>query len=107
MDGKERFVVVAEIERRYRSLSRGGASNQRDENDTAPAVAETITEAIPRAVSEYHELQVRFVLLVKPGSVLKTFRGKVQRQACRSTFLADSFLRWDTNNATVFTGDVV
>jgi hypothetical protein len=30
------------------------------------------------------------VVLVKPGSILKTSSGKIQRQGCRAAFLAGS-----------------
>jgi hypothetical protein len=51
---------------------------------------EAIASAIRQAVAEHHELQVYAVLLLKPGSLPKTSSGKVQRQACRASFMTNS-----------------
>jgi 8-amino-7-oxononanoate synthase len=69
IDGTERLVVVQEIERRQ----------QRDLED--------VFEAIRRAVSAEHELQVEAIALLKAGSIPKTSSGKIQRHACRRDFL--------------------
>ena len=52
---------------------------------------EGIALAIRQAVSLEHELPVYAVLLVRPGSVLKTTSGKIQRQACKEAFQAGRF----------------
>jgi amino acid adenylation domain-containing protein len=67
--GEERLVVVQEVARNYR---------QQD----LKAVAETIRQA----VAEEHELQVHAVILIEPGSILKTSSGKIQRRAIREAF---------------------
>ncbi|MDM8560650.1 amino acid adenylation domain-containing protein [Candidatus Parabeggiatoa sp. HSG14] len=46
-----------------------------------------VVSAIRQSVSEQHELQVYAVLLLKPATLPKTSSGKVQRSACRSSFL--------------------
>ncbi|CAG0933466.1 nonribosomal peptide synthetase DhbF [Thermoflexales bacterium] len=46
--------------------------------------------AIRQAVAEEHAVQVHRVALLAAGSILKTSSGKIQRQACRAGFLADS-----------------
>ncbi|MEW6498453.1 MAG: AMP-binding protein, partial [Cyanobacteriota bacterium] len=71
VDGQEQLVVVQEIDRHHlRNL------------DT-----ERVIGAIRQAVAEQHELQVYAVLLLKPSSILKTSSGKIQRRACRNSFL--------------------
>jgi hypothetical protein len=69
--GKERLVVVQEIEHDYQAL---------DTNE--------VVRAIQQAVAQQHELQFYAVVLVKTGSIPKTSSGKIQRQACRASFLA-------------------
>ena len=72
IDGTERLVIVAEIERRQ----------QRD--------LEGVFDAIRRDVSAEHELPVEAVALIKAGSIPKTSSGKIQRHACRQGFLDGS-----------------
>jgi acyl-CoA synthetase (AMP-forming)/AMP-acid ligase II/acyl carrier protein len=74
VEGKERLVIVQEIERTsLRSLN-----------------VNEVVEAIRKAVSEQHELQVYAVLLLKTASIPKTSSGKIQRHACKAGFLAGS-----------------
>src|SRR5579883_3354478 len=71
---EERLVVAIEVKRTYlRNLS-----------------VDEVIGAIRHAVVEEHELQVYGVLLLKPGSIPKTSSGKIQRHACRSSFLDGS-----------------
>lgn len=74
VEGEERLVVVAEVERSY--LRR--------------LVVDEVVGAIRKAVSEQHELQVYAVLLLKTGSIPKTSSGKIQRHAARAGFLDKS-----------------
>jgi alkylation response protein AidB-like acyl-CoA dehydrogenase/acyl carrier protein len=75
VDGEERLVIAQEVERTYiRKLD-----------------VEEVVEAIRRVVSIHHELQLYAVVLLKTGSIFKTSSGKIQRQACRAAFLADTF----------------
>ncbi len=72
--GEEKLVIVQEVERSYiRKLN-----------------ANEVIDAIRRAVSEQHELEVYGVVLLKTASLPKTSSGKVQRSACRTGFLAGS-----------------
>ncbi len=48
---------------------------------------QTVAEAILRAISLHHGLAPAAVVLLRPGGVLKTTSGKVQRAACRQAFL--------------------
>jgi 8-amino-7-oxononanoate synthase len=78
-DGAERLVLVQEIER-----------GQLDELDE-------VVEAIRKAVSAEHELNVDAIALIKAGSIPKTSSGKIQRHACRQAFLdgmLETVLEW-------------
>ncbi|WP_437505503.1 amino acid adenylation domain-containing protein [Sorangium sp. So ce1099] len=74
VDGEERVVIVQELGRR--------ASASED-----PA---ELGAAVQAAVAERHEVAVHAVVLIKPGSLLRTTSGKVQRRACRARFLDGS-----------------
>lgn len=71
--GKEQLVIVYEVTRQGR---------QADVNEVAAAIRQ--------AVAEKHDLQVFAVVLVKPMSIPKTSSGKIQRRACRNSFLENS-----------------
>jgi acyl carrier protein len=74
VDGFERLVIVAEVERQaLRHLN-----------------VDDITNAVRQTVSENHQLQVYAIALLKPGSLPKTSSGKIQRGACRAAFQAQS-----------------
>lgn len=67
--GEERLVVVHEVDaRKYEDPCE-------------------VADCIRRSVSEGHDVQVRAVVLVKPGTIPKTSSGKIQRRACREEFL--------------------
>lgn len=70
VDGFERLVIAAEIERQaLRRLN-----------------ADDIARAIRKTVSEQHQLQIYAIALLKPGSLPKTSSGKIQRNACKAAF---------------------
>ncbi|MBF6467484.1 HAD-IIIC family phosphatase [Nocardia beijingensis] len=69
----ERPVVVAEV---------------RSEDPAELADAE---DAIRAAIGAEHGLTLRSVVLIRPGALLKTSSGKVQRQACRAAYLDGEF----------------
>ncbi|RLU03559.1 MAG: amino acid adenylation domain-containing protein, partial [Ketobacter sp.] len=71
IDGEERLVVVQEVERKYRMR----------------LVAEVVSAAVRQAVAENHELQVHTIVFLKPGAILKTSSGKIQRSANRQAFM--------------------
>ena len=74
VDGAEKLAVAIEVKRvNLRTLN-----------------AKEVIEAIRKAVSETHELQVHTVLLLKPRSIPKTSSGKIQRHACKIGFLNDT-----------------
>ncbi|HEV2149633.1 MAG TPA: beta-ketoacyl synthase N-terminal-like domain-containing protein, partial [Longimicrobiaceae bacterium] len=70
VEGEERLVVAAELERRALGL------------DPAPVV-----DAVRRALAEEHELPPYAVVLLKTGAVPKTTSGKIQRRECRDRWL--------------------
>ena len=70
--GREKLVVVQEIERRKQG--------------SLPAVFDTVR----RAVSAKHELALDAIVMIKNGSIPKTSSGKVQRHACRDGYLSGS-----------------
>ena len=68
--GRERLIIVAEVERTRR-------------DDWSDVIA-----AVRKAVTAEHELPPDAVVLVRFGSIPKTSSGKIQRHACREEFLA-------------------
>jgi acyl-CoA synthetase (AMP-forming)/AMP-acid ligase II len=72
LEGEERLIVAAEVERRF----------FRQLNSTA------IIEAIRESINTYHTVDVYSVVLLKPATLPKTSSGKVQRRICRQQFLA-------------------
>ncbi len=70
-NGEEKLVVVQEVERQYR-------------RSFDPVV---VSAAIRQSVFEYHELQVHTIVFLKPGAILKTSSGKIQRSAIKQAFL--------------------
>jgi 8-amino-7-oxononanoate synthase len=69
VEGRQRLVVIHEVERRQ----------QRE--------LEPVFEAIRHEIAAEHELPVEAVVLIKAGSIPKTSSGKIQRHACRQEFL--------------------
>ncbi|MDC0714166.1 amino acid adenylation domain-containing protein [Stigmatella sp. ncwal1] len=49
--------------------------------------AATVADAIRRAVADHHEVHVHAVALLRPGTILKTTSGKIQRRGCRQLYL--------------------
>ncbi|WP_036481680.1 fatty acyl-AMP ligase [Myxosarcina sp. GI1] len=72
--GKERLVIVQEIERSYRKC----------------LPVDAIVEAIRWAIFQQHLIDVYAIALLKPGGLPKTSSGKVQRSACKAKFLDNS-----------------
>lgn len=100
---EERLIVVAEVEQRYRGQRRSEASmpdegDRRRESPPAGADAKTrqpldvqaVIGNIRQAISAEHGLQVYGVFLIKAGSIPRTSSGKIQRYACRSSFLTET-----------------
>ena len=69
-NGRERLIVVQEVERHKQS----------NFNE--------VFDAIRREVAAEHELTLDAIVLIRAGSVPKTSSGKIQRHACRNGYLA-------------------
>ena len=74
VSGRERMIVVAEVER----------TRRKDWGD--------VIDAIRRNVTSEHELPPDAIILVRFGSIPKTSSGKIQRHACRRCFLDGTLL---------------
>ncbi len=70
IDGRERVVIVAELER-----------GKREEADVLAAF-----DAIRKRLATEHEVATEAIVLVRPNSIPKTSSGKIQRHACRRQF---------------------
>ena len=71
VEGEERLVLVAELDRR------------------SEAAAAAAAGAIRQAIAEQNEVQVYEVVLLRAGWLPKTSSGKVQRSACRKALAED------------------
>lgn len=87
-DGKEKLVILSEIERRYWNPRNKNKSQQNDEGKTP---LPDLKQLIRRQIVKHHDLQTHNILLLKPGSIPKTSSGKIQRHVCRNLYLANDF----------------
>ncbi|VXD22872.1 fatty acyl-AMP ligase [Planktothrix paucivesiculata] len=83
--GEERLVLAVEVERQYWQQIRTWDQNNGSAK-TSPK--QGVLQSIRRAVSQNHDLQVYQTVLLKPGTLPKTSSGKIQRHACRASFIA-------------------
>jgi len=70
IEGNEELVVVQEVTRQARNSDMSA-----------------VFRAIRSAISEYHDLQVFAIVLIRPLTIPKTSSGKIQRHAARNSFL--------------------
>lgn len=90
LQGEEKLVVLAEVERRYWSSNRSSSKSNGKSADREIISVEDLTRLIRREIAKNHDLQVYATLLLKPGSLPKTSSGKIQRHACRAEYLANT-----------------
>jgi acyl-CoA synthetase (AMP-forming)/AMP-acid ligase II len=109
IDGEERLIVVAEIERRYRDRRQSSKNDEptrerRQSSDrrqelidpgfevqlSEPPILEDVVSSIRQSVAVAHGLHVYAIALLRVGSIPKTSSGKIQRYACRQGFLDGS-----------------
>ncbi|NET83516.1 MAG: fatty acyl-AMP ligase [Moorea sp. SIO1F2] len=86
--GEEQLVVIAEVERSYWKSTRLATSDPGNGAKDHALDTKELIRLIRRAVLQHHDLQVHTALLLKPGTIPKTSSGKIQRHACRQSFLA-------------------
>jgi 8-amino-7-oxononanoate synthase len=70
--GAERLIIVMEVERRYKGEY------------------QPLFDAVYKSVARDHEMALDTIVFVKAGSIPKTSSGKIQRHACRNSFLNGS-----------------
>jgi acyl-CoA synthetase (AMP-forming)/AMP-acid ligase II len=87
LEGEEKLIVLAEVERKYWSSNRTKAKTDGKTSSEVIMTVKELTQAIRREIAKNHDLQVHTTLLLKPGSLPKTSSGKIQRHACRTDFL--------------------
>lgn len=90
VDGEERLVVVAELNRDYRP--RGKNENLEDQNEADEAVLlKKVATEVRKKVVEVHEIQLYKLILIKTGTISKTSSGKIQRHASKIKYLENNF----------------
>ncbi|MFJ7309754.1 fatty acyl-AMP ligase [Peribacillus frigoritolerans] len=90
VDGEERLVVVAELNRDYRP--RGKNENLEDQNESDEAVLlKKVATEVRKKVVEVHEIQLYKLILIKTGTISKTSSGKIQRHASKIKYLENNF----------------
>jgi 8-amino-7-oxononanoate synthase/acyl carrier protein len=72
VEGRERLVIVGEVER----------TRSKDWSD--------VIESIRQSVTLEHDVPPEGIVLVRFGSIPKTTSGKIQRHACRTCFMENS-----------------
>ncbi|EAZ89252.1 fatty acyl-AMP ligase [Crocosphaera chwakensis] len=107
VNGKEKLVITAELERRYHNRrkkvsqpalqeERRKSSDRRQAISDDPAfemkvskqpIGAEVVNSIKKAVCIHHGLQVHRILLLRVGTIPKTSSGKIQRYACCQGFL--------------------
>jgi acyl-CoA synthetase (AMP-forming)/AMP-acid ligase II len=93
--GEEQLIIAAEIEPRYQLNISGNATGEarKPSKGRLPLDIEAVVRAIRRAVAEEHDVRVHTVALLRAGHIPKTSSGKVQRHACRASFLKGTLER--------------
>ncbi|MDJ0631991.1 MAG: fatty acyl-AMP ligase [Xenococcaceae cyanobacterium MO_188.B29] len=88
IEGEERLVILAEVDRRYWDSPRTKSQSNGYPTTTNTSKAQELIQSIRREISKNHDLQVYSILLLKSGGIPKTSSGKIQRHVCRANFLA-------------------
>jgi acyl-CoA synthetase (AMP-forming)/AMP-acid ligase II len=87
LEGEEKLVILAEVERKYWSSNRTRTKSHSKTTSEEIVTVKKLTQVIRREIAKNHDLQVHTTLLLKPGSLPKTSSGKIQRHMCRADFL--------------------
>ena len=88
MNGAERLIVVAELERRSRRHRQPTVNSTRASVKLDALTVNELKHVIKRAVSKTHDLPLHAIRFLKYGTIPKTSSGKIQRHVCRASFLA-------------------
>ncbi len=93
--GEEQLIVAAEVEPRYQPAVRNPPDGEAraHPNGRLPLDVEAVVRAIRRAVAEAHDARVHKVVLLRAGRIPMTTSGKVQRHACKASFLKGTLER--------------
>ncbi|MBW4534780.1 MAG: fatty acyl-AMP ligase [Pleurocapsa minor HA4230-MV1] len=87
LEGEEKLVILAEVERKYWSSNRTRTKSNSKTTSSEIMTVKELTQSIRREIAKNHDLHVHTTLLLKPGSLPKTSSGKIQRHMCRADFL--------------------
>ena len=98
VEGEERVVILAEVDRRYWDSQRTKRESNGYSLKTKTTNARELIQSIRREISKNHDLQVHSILLLKPGGIPKTSSGKIQRHVCRANFLAGTLNQLKIND---------
>jgi acyl-CoA synthetase (AMP-forming)/AMP-acid ligase II len=93
VDGQEKLVIVAEIDRRYQQVSQRQAHEDGKPMWTSEPQRnelQQIVDTVRKAVSAEHDLPLHRIELIKAATMPKTSSGKIQRHACKDAFLHDN-----------------
>jgi acyl-CoA synthetase (AMP-forming)/AMP-acid ligase II len=94
--GEEQLIIAAEVEPRYLPAIRNppGGETRAHPSGRLPLDVEAVVRAIRRAVAEQHDARVHTVVLLRAGRIPMTTSGKVQRHACKASFLEGTLERF-------------
>jgi acyl-CoA synthetase (AMP-forming)/AMP-acid ligase II len=87
VEDKEELVILSEPSRAYKPVATDHQGDGDSSKTSREALYLAVRKAIQRAVADNHGLRAHTILLLKPGELFKTSSGKIQREACRSSFL--------------------
>jgi acyl-CoA synthetase (AMP-forming)/AMP-acid ligase II len=94
--GEERLIIAAEVDPRHRATSRTLPNGDAGAHAglRSPLDVEAVVRSIRRAVAEAHDARVHTVVLLRAGRIPMTTSGKVQRHACKASFLNGTLERF-------------
>jgi acyl-CoA synthetase (AMP-forming)/AMP-acid ligase II len=90
--GEEQLIIAAEVDPRYQSAigKPPDKTVRAHPNGRLALDVEAVVRAIRRAVAETHDARVHTVVLLRAGRIPMTTSGKVQRHACKASFLKET-----------------
>jgi acyl-CoA synthetase (AMP-forming)/AMP-acid ligase II len=87
--GGERLIIAAEVDPRYQPAARVAWDRtvRAHPSGRLPLDVDAVVRNIRRMVAEAHDARVHTVVLLRAGRIPMTTSGKVQRHACKASFL--------------------